>query len=223
MATSGTATANLDLLDIIEEAYERAGIEFRNGYDLKTARRSLNILTMEWANEGLNLWTVESGSVSLTSGTATYNLPADTVDILDVSIRSGSGVSQVDYAIERMPFTVYNHIANKNSTGRPTQYMVLRDVSVPTVTIWPVPDDSYTLVYYRMRRIEDAGDYTNTTDVPFRFLPVLIAGLAFHLSMKKPQSRDRTLALKQYYDEIMQKAKYEDRDRSSLYIVPDVS
>lgn len=183
MATSGTTAFTLDLLEIVEEAFERCGRELRTGYDLKTARRSLNLLFADWSNRGVNLWTLDSGSVSLVSGTATYTLPADTIDILDAVIRSndGSASLQNDRVITRVSASVYSTIPNKLSTGVPIQYVVTRASAAPTVTLWPVPSDAtQKLVYWRLRRIQDAGatgDITN--DVPVRMLPPL--GVA-HLS-----------------------------------------
>ncbi len=179
MATSGTATFNLDLVELVEEAFERAGGEVRSGYDLRTARRSLNLLLADWANRGLNLWTFEEGSVSLVAGTATYALPADTVDIIEHVLRTGSGASQSDMTMTRTSVSTYAAIPNKLATGRPLQLLVTR-TATPTVTVWPVPDGGgpYTLRYWRLRRLQDAGTGVQTQDVPFRFLPALVAALA---------------------------------------------
>lgn len=192
MTTSGTTTFNLNLNELVEEAFERCGAELRTGYDLKTARRSLNLLTIEWANRGINLWTVDTASIPLIAGTATYPLPIDTIDLIDHVIRTNSGtVSQTDINISRITVDTYSSIPNKTSPGRPIQIYVNRQsgatdptlgVMVPTVTVWPVPNQTgaYTLVYWRLRRIQDAGNGVTTQDIPFRFLPAMTAGLAYH-------------------------------------------
>ena len=232
MTTSSTASFNLDLNEIVEEAFERAGSELRSGYDLKTARRSLNLLFAEWANRGINLWTIEEVTQLLTSGTATYNLAVDTVDLIEHVIRTGSGTTQSDLALSRITVSNFAAIPNKTTTGRPTQIYIDRKsgatessgVQNPTVTLWPVPDsaDTYTLVYWRLARILDAGDGFNTMDVPFRFLPALVAGLAYHLAMKIPGSEQRVPILKQMYDEAWLLASDEDRDKASLLITPQI-
>lgn len=224
MATSGTATWTVDLADIVEEAFERCGSEMRSGYDLRTARRSLNILLSEWSNMGINLWTLEQGSIPLVAGTATYALPADTVDLLEHVTRTGSASSQADISLTRISVSTYSTIPNKNATGRPLQIYVQRLVT-PQVTVWPVPDAStpYTLVYWRLRRLQDAGNGgANTQDVPFRFLPALIAGLAYHLALKVPGGLERVQLLKAQYDQAFTLAAEEDRDRSAVRFVPRV-
>jgi hypothetical protein len=225
MATSGTTAFAPDIGEICEEAYERAGLEMRSGYDLATARRSLNLLMMEWANKGINLWTVDSGTVSLTADTATYSLPTDTVDLIEYLIRTGSGSTQTDYAISRISVSTYANIPNKNANGRPNEVYVDRQAVTPTITVWPVPSDAtYTFFYYRLRRMEDAGSpATNTMDVPFRFVPALIAGLAFHLAMKNPEALQRAAPLKLIYDEQFQLAADEDRERASWRPTPWVA
>ena len=232
MATSGTTSFNLSIDEIISEAYERCGLSTNQGYDLRSARRSLNLLFAEWANRGINLWTVEEGTQALTSGTATYNLPVDTVDLIEHFIRTGSGTTQSDLILTRISVSSYASIPNKNSTGRPTQLYIDRKsgatessgVQNPTVTFYPVPDSAttYTLVYYRLRRILDAGNGFNTMDVPFRFLPCLVAGLAYYLAMKLPGSEQRVPVLKQMYDEAWLLASDEDRDKASLLITPQI-
>jgi hypothetical protein len=223
MATSGTATFNLDLAELVEEAFERCGAELRTGYDLRTARRSLNLMFAAWANMGINLWTLEQGSQLLTPGTATYTLPADTVDLLDHVIRTGAGnaATQADLTITRISSSTYSSIPNKLTQARPIQLWVQR-LNTPQVTVWPVPDSvqPYTLVYWRLRRIQDAGDGVNTMDMPFRFLPAMVAGLAYYLSMKVPGGLDRMQVLKAQYDEAFMLAADEDRDRSAVRFVP---
>ena len=225
MATSGTATFNLDITELIEEAFERAGMEVRTGYDYRTARRSLNLLAIDWANRGINLWTVESGTIPLVAGTATYALPADTVDLLETVIRTSSGGINTDISISRVTVSTYATIPNKEQTGRPVQIYIDRQTT-PEVTLWPVPDDSadYTLVYWRMRRIQDAGNNGALDfDIPFRFLPALVAGLAYYIAFKKPELMGRLEMLKAAYEEAWGSASSEDRDRASWFITPNMS
>lgn len=223
MATSGTATFNLDINEIIEEAYERAGLgRAFSGNDYRTARRSLNLLGQDFANRGINLWTIEDSTLSLTSGTASYTLPADTVSILDHSIRTGTGTSQSDLTITRMSLGEYAGISSKNTQGRPVKIYIERLRDAPQITVWPVPDNNtYTLVYYRIRRIEDsAAGANNQYDAPTRFLPAIISGLAYQLALKNPSVTDRITLLKQVYEEDFNLAATEDRDRSDFRIVP---
>jgi len=300
MTTSGTATFNLDLTEIVEEAFERAGSELRTGYDLRTARRSLNLLFADWANRGINMWTFEQGSFTLTQGLATYTLPTDTVDLLEHVIRTGNGnvSTQADLTITRISVSTYATIPNKLQQARPIQVwfqrldgqtssigttlnggisatdttitlastvglaatgFVLIDTetvqygyisgnvlyncfrgqngttaathstgaavyaqNLPSVTVWPTPDGSqtYQFVYWRMRRIDDAGGGTRTMDVPFRFLPCLVAGLSYYLALKVPEGASRLDVLKMQYDEAWQLAAGEDQERASLRFVP---
>jgi len=223
MATSGTATFNLDIHEIIEEAYERAGLgRAFSGNDFRTARRSLNLLAQDFSNRGINLWTVEEKTLALTSGTSTYNLPADTVSVLDHSIREGTGTSQSDLSISRMSLGEYAGITSKNTTGRPVKIYIERLTEYPKATVWPIPDNNnYTLVYYRIRRIEDSVNGSITQyDAPTRFLPAIVSGLAYHLSLKNPNVADRIQLLKGLYEEDFALAATEDRDRSDFRIVP---
>ena len=222
MSTSGTATFNLDLTELVEEAFERAGSEMRSGYDLRTARRSLNLMFTDWANRGINMWTIEQGEIPLVAGTGSYNLPNDTVDLIEHVVRTGSGTSQADLAVSRISVSTYASIPNKLSTGRPIQVYIDRTAPTPTANVWPVPDTAqpYTLVYWRLRRIQDAGGGANTMDVPFRFLNCIVAGLAYMLSMKVPGGMERVALLKQQYDEAWELAATEDRDKSSSRFVP---
>lgn len=234
MTTSGTTAFNLDINDIAEEAFERCGQEMRSGYDLRTARRSLNLLTIEWSNRGINLWTIEQGSIDLEAGTATYNLPLDTIDLLDQVIRTGSGATQADLTITRISETVYSTIPTKNALGRPIQMWVNRrsGASYPTtgaanaqVVLWPVPDQSdfYTLVYWRLRRIQDAGSGAIDQDIPFRFLNAMVAGLAYYLSIKLPDvPPERIAMLKADYEQQFQFASEEDREKTTLRVVPRI-
>ena len=225
MTTSGTATFNLDLAELVEEAFERCGAELRTGYDLKTARRSLNLLTVEWANRGINLWTIQEGSIPLTANTIVYPLPVDTIDLLDHVVRTGTGQNQIDINITRISETTYSTIPNKNATGRPIQVWVNRQQS-PTINIWPTPpvDNYYTFVYWRLRRIQDAGSGgTATQDIPFRFLPCMVAGLAYYLSMKLPSvDPQRRVELKAEYEQQFQLAADEDREKASIRLAPRV-
>jgi hypothetical protein len=222
MATSGTATFNLDLAELVEEAFERAGSEMRSGYDLRTARRSLNLMFADWANRGLNMWTFEQGSIPLVQGTATYNLPEDSVDLLEQVVRTGSGTTQADLTLTRISLSTYATIPNKTSQARPIQIVVNRLQSVPTVTVWPVPDGSqtYTLIYWRLRRIQDAGNGSDTMDVPFRFIPAMVAGLAYYLALKLPEAAPRIEMLKAQYDEAWMLAESEDREKAAVRFVP---
>ena len=223
MATSGTSAFNLDLTEIVEEAFERVGSEMRTGYDLKTARRSLNLLFADWANRGINMWTFEQGTQVLTPGTATYTLPADTVDLLEHVIRTGAGnaSTQADLTITRISVSTYATIPNKLQQARPIQIWIER-LNTPQFTVWPVPDNSqtYTLVYWRLRRIQDAGTGVNTMDMPFRFIPAMIAGLAYYLAMKVPGALDRLTMLKAQYDEAWALASEEDREKAAVRFVP---
>jgi hypothetical protein len=300
MTTSGTATFNLDLTEIVEEAFERAGSEMRTGYDLRTARRSLNLLFADWANRGVNMWTFEQGTLTFTQGLATYALPDDTVDLLEHVIRTGGGnvATQSDLTITRISVSTYATIPNKLQQARPIQVWFQRldgqtssigtklnggisaiattitvvstvglpatgfvligaetvqygyisgnqlmscfrgqnntvadvhltDVPVysqnlPSVTVWPTPDGSqtYQFVYWRMRRIDDAGAGVRTMDVPFRFLPCLVAGLSYYLALKVPNGAQRLDVLKAQYDEAWQLAAGEDQEHASLRFVP---
>jgi hypothetical protein len=223
MTTSGTSAFNLDLTEIVEEAFERVGSELRTGYDLKTARRSLNLMFADWANRGINMWTFEQGSINLVAGQATYNLPADTVDLLEHVIRTGAGSAstQADLTITRISVSTYATIPNKLQQARPIQVWIER-LNTPRITVWPTPDDSqpYTFVYWRMKRIQDAGNGVNTMDMPFRFVPCMVAGLAYYLALKVPGGADRLGILKQQYDEAWQLASDEDREKAAVRFVP---
>ena len=300
MAISGTATFNLDLTEIVEEAFERAGSELRSGYDLRTARRSLNLLFADWANRGINMWTFEQGTINLVQGQNTYPIPTDTVDLLEHVIRTGSNTAstQADLTITRISISTYATIPNKLQQARPIQVWFQRldgqtssvgttlsttisstDTTIvlasavglpatgfiligsetinygyisgntlyncfrgqnnttavshtagasvytqnlPSVTVWPTPDGStdYQFVYWRMRRIDDAGSGSNTMDVPFRFLPCLVAGLAYYLALKVPDGAKRLDILKSQYDEAWELAATEDRETAAIRFVP---
>ncbi len=221
MATSGTTSFNMDFTEIAEEAWERAGREMRSGYDLRTARRSMNLMTIEWQNRGINLWTIDEGTVSLTEGTATYDLPADTIDLLEQVVRTGAGTTQQDLTITRISVSTYATIPNKTDTGRPIQVFIERLRDNPRITVWPVPSsDEYTFVYWRLRRIEDAGSGAQTADMNFRFLPCLVAGLAYHIAMKVPELAPRIEMLKAEYEAQFVLAAGEDREKTPFRFVP---
>ena len=231
MTTSGTTAFNLNLNELIEESFERCGAELRTGYDLRTARRSLNLLTIEWANRGINLWTIEQGSIPMVQGQIVYDLPVDTIDLLDHVIRTQTGQGQTDINITRISIDTYSTIPNKNAQGRPIQVWINRQsgatepvsgVAYPQINVWPAPEQSdyYTFVYWRLRRIQDAGNGITTQDIPFRFLPCMVAGLAFHLSKKIPGALERSQMLKMEYEELWQQAADEDREKAALRIAP---
>lgn len=227
MTTSGTTIFNPDIAELIEEAYERVGKEIRTGYEFKTARRSLNYLMADWANKGLNLWTIEQGEVPLLVGVGDYPLPDDTVDLIETVVRQnqGSQYNQVDLQIQRISISTYATIPNKLDQGRPIQIFVDRQSPTPVARIWPRPNvDGYILVYWRLRRLDDAGNSgTLTMDVPFRFLEALTAGLAYQLALKTPEAEGRIPMLKQLYDEAFKLAADEDRQRVSVRFVPGIS
>ena len=304
MSTTGTSAFNLNMGDLIEEAFERCGKQIRTGYDFRTAARSVNLLTIEWANRGINLWTIEQGQIpiNINGGQISYPIPVDTIDLLDQVIRTGANQTQVDINISRISESTYITIPNKNATGRPIQVWInrqsgmtnpttitlnetlsgtdtsaddtitlsstvglaqfgfikigeetiqyggisgntitgcLRAVNntsiaahaigsaiylqnLPTINVWPAPDQSnfYTFVYYRLRRIQDAGNGVTIEDIPFRFIPPMVAGLAYYLSLKLPGAEARIQMLKMAYDESFQLAADEDREKASVRFVP---
>lgn len=303
MTTTGTTAFNLDLNDLVEEAFERAGLELRTGYDLRTARRSLNLLTIEWANRGINLWTIEQGQIPMVTGQASYPFPTDTIDLLDQVIRQNSGTTnQTDINISRISESTYSTIPNKLTQGRPIQVWINRQTgatnptsilldgsisstdttitltstvglatngfvkigtetiyysnisttanqlincargqnnttaaahttgasisvqNLPSINVWPTPNapgSQYTFVYWRLRRMQDAGTGVTEQDIPFRFLPCMVAGLAYYVAMKKPEvDGQRVLALKAAYEEQFQLAADEDRDKAPARFVP---
>ena len=221
MATSGTTAFDLDIDDIIEEAYERCGVRTNSGKDLKSARRSLNILFSEWGNRGVHLWKVELKEQELTAGTATYTAPSNANDILEayVSTTTGTTSSTNDVSLTKISRSEYAALPNKGSQGQPSQYYVDRQTT-PTITLYQTPDAStYTYVkYYYLKRIEDTGAYTNQADVVFRFIPCMVAGLSYYLAMKKnPQLVQQN---KLIYEDELQRALTEDGQRTSVYITP---
>lgn len=218
MTTSGTATFTVDVITALEEAFERAGVPFRSGYSYESAVRSMNLLFNEWANRGINLWTVEQISVPITQGMGIYLLPADTVDVVTVVLSTQGN----DYRIERRDFDAYAAVVKKDQQSRPSQYYVERLTAQPRLTIWPVPDKPYDLKLWRLRRIQDAGVASNTLDTPFRFNEALIAGVALRIGEKNPNLDQARLQLLQTrYNEAMMLAQGEDRDRSSFWLRPN--
>jgi len=220
MTTSGVSSYNPDFDEIITEAYERCGLQVRDGYDVLSARRSLNLMFAEWANRGLNLYTIEQRQVVLVANTFEYTLPSDTVDVLSAVIRTNSGQSdQQDITIDRIGSAEYLHTPNKYTPSRPAQFYVQRTVPAK-LFLYPAPDatQQYIFRYYGIRRIEETGAVTNTADISFRFLPCLTAGLAYYLAVKK--APDRIGMLKQFYEEEFARAAAEDRERSSYFAVP---
>jgi hypothetical protein len=214
MATSGSKDFELDVAEYVEEAFERCGLEVRTGYDLKTAKRSLNLLLADWANRGLNQWTIKQRTVTLVVGDGDYDLGSDVIDVLSVICRR----SGTDYSMERLSRDDYLNIPNKTSQGRPNQFFLDRQVT-PNLKIWPVPDDASDVVIYdALTRVDDADDFTNTMDMPFRFYPCLAAGLAYYIALKR--APNRVQMLKAVYEEEFERAATEDRDRSSFNVVP---
>jgi hypothetical protein len=247
MTTSGSSSFNLDLSELVEEAFERCGSELRTGYDLRTARRSLNLLTIEWANRGINMWTIEQGTINMVQGQNTYDLPIDTIDLLEHQIRTNAGQTnnQTDVSVSRISVSTYSTIPNKLAQGRPIQVWIQRmsgaqyplpgpngtdsitGIDAPKVTVWPTPDQGtalnpyYQFVYWRLRRIQDAGGGVNTQDIPFRFIPCMVAGLAYYLSMKiQGIDPNRAMALKADYEQQFQLAADEDREKAPIRFIP---
>tara|TARA_R100001510_G_scaffold29705_1_gene26331 strand:- start:1085 stop:1753 length:669 start_codon:yes stop_codon:yes gene_type:complete len=214
MTTSGSTDFELNVADYVEEAFERCGLEVRTGYDLQTTRRSLNILFADWANRGLNQWTIEQRTQALTAADGEYSIGTDVIDILSAVVRR----SNTDFALDRLSRSEFLNIPTKTTQGRPNQFFLDRQIT-PNLKIWPVPENSTdTVIYDALTRIQDADTPTNTVEVPFRFYPCLAAGLAYYLSMKR--APDRVQLLKAVYEEEFERAATEDRDRASYNVVP---
>ena len=229
MATSGTTTWNPDLAELFEEAYERAGLELRSGYDLKTARRSLNFVLTELANKGLNLWTIHSGTITLVPGQKTYTsadgLPADALDYIEHTCRTNNAGQNTDISLNRISVSTYANIPTKDQLGRPYQIYVDRATNGPKITLWPVPDSSatYTLAYWYIKRIDDATNpVSQTLEIPWPFYNAIVASLSYHIALKKPEVQDRISMLKDLAEEAVQLAADENRDRASVRFVPFV-
>jgi|TARA_R100000353_G_scaffold62203_1_gene49042 hypothetical protein len=217
MAVSGSNDFELDVADYIEEAFERCGLEVRTGYDLKTAKRSLNLMLADWANRGLNRWTIQQTTTTTSSGTLEYNLGTDTIDVLSAVIRTGTGTNQSDTTLTRLSRDAYINVPNKNTQAKPNQYYIDRQIN-PVLKLYPTPDDTYSIVYDRLVRMDDADTFTNTLDMPFRFYPCLSAGLAYYIALKR--APERIQMLKAVYEEEFERAAAEDRDRASLSLTP---
>ena len=216
MTTSGSTNFELDVSDYIEEAFERCGLELRTGYDLKTAKRSLNVLFADWANRGVNQWTIAQRTQTVTADDADYDLGTDVIDVLSMVVRR----STTDFSMSRISRDEYLSIPNKTTTGRPTQFFIDRQIT-PKIKVWPTPENSTDVLHFDcLTRIEDADTFTNTVEVPFRFYPCLAAGLAYYIAIKK--APDRIQLLKAIYDEEFDRAQAEDRDRASFNVTPSL-
>jgi len=218
MATSGSTDFEPNVAEFIEEAFERCGLELRTGYDLKTARRSINLMLAEWANRGLNQWTIEQGTQTVTQGTSEYNLGTNVIDVLDVVCRRTVSGTQTDISMDRLSRSEYLNIPNKTTQARPSQFFIGKQNN-PTLKVWPTPENSTDiLVFNKLVRMDDADAATNTMDMPFRFYPCFAAGLAYYISIKR--APDRTALLKQMYEEEFDRAMSTDEDRASFRIRP---
>ena len=225
MALSGSKNFELDVAEYVEEAFERCGVELRTGYDLKTARRSLNLMLAEWANRGLNQWTITEKTVAMVKDTSPYNIDSTNatapIDVLDVFIRETINSENTDLPMTRLSRAEYSHITNKSSTGKPNQFFINKQTT-PTISVWPAPDKSSTYTIYMnvLTRMDDADAGANTLDLPFRFYPCLAAGLAYYISLKK--APERTSMLKAVYEEEFERAMSQDEDRGSFKVSPDL-
>jgi hypothetical protein len=215
MAISGSKDFELDVAEYVAEAFERCGLEVRTGYDMKSAKRSLNLLLADWANRGLNQWTIKQRTLAMVDGTGEYALGADVIDILSVVVQRDS----TDYSLLRMSRDGFLSIPNKTTQGRVNQFFLDRQTT-PNLKLWPVPDNSTDVVYYdALTRMDDADIYTNTMDLPFRFYPCLAAGLAYYLALKR--APNRVQMLKEVYEEEFERAAIEDRDRAAFHVAPN--
>jgi len=220
MALSGSTNFEPNVAEFVEEAFERCGLELRTGYDLKTARRSINLMLAEWANRGLNQWTIEQATQTVTEGTTDYSLNANIIDILDVVLRRTINQTQTDISMNRVSRSEYINIQNKTTKARPSQFF-LDKLSTPTLKIWPAPENSTDiLVFNKIVRMDDADKGTNTMDMPFRFFPCFAAGLAYYISLKR--APERTAQLKALYEEEFRRAADQDEDRASFNIRPSI-
>ena len=228
MATSGTTTFNLDIGDILEEAYDLCGMEIRSGYQYRGAKRALNLVFLEWQNKGTNLWSIEQNTQAITAGTNSYALPSSALDVVDAFIRTDSGniSKQFDQRLNRISRTEYNHQATKLNQSKPTQFYIDKGTSTSNIVLWSTPDSTatYTLVYDYIQRIEDAGEPTsNNADVPARYLPCLTYALAYNIACKNPEALNRIPMIKQRYDELWDDVSDADREKASVRFVPDLS
>ena len=228
MATSGTTTFNLDLSDIMEEAYDLCGLTMRTGYDYRSAKRALNLIFLEWQNKGLNLWKIEQATQTLTAGTSSYAAETSALEIVDAFIRTDAAdtTKQFDQILNRISRTQYNHQAKKLDQSKPTQFFVDKGTSGINIVLWSTPDSAqtYTLVYDYIKRIEDAGDVaSNNADVPSRYLPCLTYALAYNIACKNPEATPKVPMIKMRYDELWNEVSDADRERASVRFVPDSS
>ena len=221
MTTSSSTDFEPNVAEFVEEAFERCGLELRTGYDLKTARRSINLMLAEWANRGLNQWTIEQATETVTQGTASYSLNTNVIDVLDVVCRRTVNGTQTDISMDRLSRSEYLNIPNKTTQARPSQFFIDKSIT-PAIKVWPVPENSTdVLVFNKLVRMDDADAGTNTMDMPFRFYPCFAAGLAYYISMKR--SPERSAILKQAYEEEFERAMSQDEDRASFRIRPYLS
>tara|TARA_R100001510_G_C7643152_1_gene200671 strand:+ start:832 stop:1527 length:696 start_codon:yes stop_codon:yes gene_type:complete len=225
MAVSGSKNFELDVADYVEEAFERCGLELRTGYDLKSATRSLNLMLAEWANRGLNQWTVNQKTISMVLDTTEYTIdstnPTATIDVLDVFVRETIGGVATDVPLSRMSRAEYSHLATKSTTGKPNQFFINKKLS-PSITVWPAPDKNttYTLHVNTLSRMDDADVGANTMEIPFRFYPCLAAGLAYYLALKR--APEKVQMLKTLYEEEFNRALSQDEERASFRVAPDL-
>ena len=218
MATSGSTDFEPNVAEFVEEAFERCGLELRTGYDLKTAKRSINLMLAEWANRGLNQWTIEQATTTVIEGTTDYNLNANIIDILDVVCRRTVSGTQTDISMDRLSRSEYINIPNKDTKARPSQFFFNKQNN-PVLQVWPAPENSTDiLVYNKLVRMDDADAATNNMDMPFRFYPCFAAGLAYYISVKR--APEKTALLKQLYEEEFDRAMSQDEDRASFRIRP---
>jgi hypothetical protein len=218
MTTSSSTDFEPNVAEFVEEAFERCGLELRTGYDLKTAKRSINLMLAEWANRGLNQWTVEQATQTVTQGTTSYTLTANIIDILDCSLRRTSGGTTTDLQMSRISRSEFLNIPNKASQARPSQFFFDKSI-IPVLNIWPAPENSTDiLVFNKLVRMDDADKATNTMDMPFRFYPCFAAGLAYYIAIKK--APERVVMLKEMYEEEFERAMSQDEDRASFRIAP---
>ena len=221
MTTSSSTDFEPNVAEFIEEAFERCGLELRTGYDLKTAKRSINIMLAEWANRGINQWTIEQTTQTVTEGTTNYSLNSNVIDILDMVVRRTVNTTQTDISLSRLSRSQYINIPNKTTKARPSQFFFDK-LTTPVIKIWPAPENSTDiLVFNKLVRMDDADKATNTMDMPFRFYPCFAAGLAYYISMKR--SPERSAILKQAYEEEFERAMSQDEDRASFRIRPYLS
>ena len=228
MATSGTTTFNLDIGDILEEAYDLCGMEMRSGYDYRGAKRALNLVFLEWQNKGTNLWSIEQNTQAVTAGTRSYALPSSALDVVDAFIRTDAADTekQFDQRLNRISRTEYNHQATKLTQSKPTQFYIDKGTTTSNIVLWATPGsaETYSLIYDYIQRIEDVGEpASNNADVPARYLPCLTYALAYNIACKNPEALQRVPMIKQRYDELWNDVSDADREKASVRFVPDLS